>query len=97
MAWNDSDITPAILLQHMQGMKHELKQDIHGLAKRMDRLEEKVDRGFAHLNVRISNIDERLDDIEVGELPRIRKKLKMRRRRMPRDNAAKRDQYILAR
>mgnify|MGYP001595784984 CR=1 FL=1 len=87
MAWNDSDITPAVLLQHMQGMKYELKQDIHGLAKRMDRFEErmdqlehKVDRGFAHLTVRIGNIDERLDEIEVGELPRIRKKLKMRRK-----------------
>lgn len=46
-------ITNGILLQHMQGMKSELKQDIKGLGERMDslegkviRLEKKVDMGF---------------------------------------------------
>lgn len=39
-------ITNGILLQHMQGMKAELKQDIQNVSTRIDQLEQKVDKGF---------------------------------------------------
>ena len=84
MTFRDEDITPAVLLRHMQGMEQrlgakieslrsELKGDIWrvetSLGKRMDGLEKKVDL----ISVQIANIDERLDVIEVVQLPMIKK------------------------
>ena len=47
------EITNKVLLEHMQGIKYELKQEmkdmkqeIHGVKSDLSRLEQKVDRGF---------------------------------------------------
>lgn len=55
-------ITNAVLLQHMQGMKSELKQDIKCLGERIDSLEnkvtgleKKVDIGFENARLRFED------------------------------------------
>jgi len=73
MVTNNDGVTPAVLLQHMQGMeewlivriddaKTELKGDIR-------RVETKVDMAL----VQIGNIDERLDDLEVVKVSSLKK------------------------
>jgi len=83
-------ITSAILLDHMRGMEGRLVQRIDGveskltqridgvensLTIRMDRLERKVD----WITIGITNMDERLTDIEVVQIPKIKKSIGMRR------------------
>lgn len=74
---NDADITPAILLQHMQAMRADFSMQIQAMERRimqkfdeinvrLDKLEHKVDLLF----VQIDNIDKRLDDIEIELLPK---------------------------
>jgi len=84
---DDKDITNAVLLQHMQGMKAELKEDIAKLDKRITGLEKKVGVGFSEMKHDIGAMKnalqrlyerrmettQRLDHIEQKELPRIKK------------------------
>ena len=80
-----SGVTVQVLLQHMQGMQHaltreiravrdELKADLSGTNIRLDRLERKVDL----LGIQIENIDGRFDDLEVVEVPKLKKVIGMR-------------------
>jgi hypothetical protein len=90
MVHKDDDITPATLLQHMQGMEtriltvlrselsdvqSELKTEIQEVKADVRRVEQKVDLAL----VQIGNLDARLDDIEVKELPKLKKVVGMRR------------------
>jgi len=47
MPWDDDTITPKVLLQHMQGMKHDLTQQMHGMQQdltvRLDRMDGRMD------------------------------------------------------
>jgi len=80
----NDDITLAVLLQHMQGMEQRLMNVIqevekklttridavdNKLTKRMDVLERKID----FISVQIGNIDKRLDDVEVIQIPKLKK------------------------
>jgi hypothetical protein len=84
---NDQDITPKILLEHMRGMEHRLveklnntengirsdmKEQFNVVNIRLDRLESKV----SLIQVQIKNMDERLDDLEVVQVPKIRKSIR---------------------
>lgn len=89
MSIKDDDITLAMVMQHMQamegrlgakiddvrtelkselsGVKSELKSDIH-------RVERKVDLAL----MQIGNIDARVDDIEVVQVPKLEKAVGMK-------------------
>jgi hypothetical protein len=82
-------IALGVVLDHIRGMsvkmdtmKKELMEKIDGkvngfrneLVPRIDRLERKVD----FIGVQIGSLDERLDDLEVVQLPAIRKKVGIR-------------------
>ena len=69
----DDGVTPAVLLQHMQGMERRLTERIDGVEQKVDRLEIKVDRHHAQTMVAFDNIDERLDDLEVVQVPKLKK------------------------
>ena len=92
MAHKDDDITPAILLQHMQGMEQRINAQVGTVEKKVDNLaikvdnlaikvgnlEVKVDRNQAFLTMQLDNIVERLDDIEVVQVPTLKKAVGMR-------------------
>jgi hypothetical protein len=59
-------ITNRVLLEHMQAMRHAIEMRMDRMEKRIDRLDGNVRLIF----IQISNIDERLDEIELEELPR---------------------------
>lgn len=78
------DITPKVLLDHMQGMQQGLTQEIRrveekltgeigSLKQQVDANEEKAEQRHALVMVSLNNIDERLDEIETKELPMIKK------------------------
>ena len=68
-------------MQNMQGVLtkeiREVRTDLGGridrLENKVDRLEKKVDQNHAILSMQISNLDERLDDLEVVQVPTIKK------------------------
>lgn len=81
---DDQDITLAILLQHMQTMEQRLQKQI--LAVRTDLTVEirknreeilGVKRDLArvegNLSMQIGNLDERIDDLEVVQVPMLKK------------------------
>lgn len=79
-------ITLKIILDHMQNMQRVLREEIKASAKelkadilqRIDRVESKLsnlDRRYDWMNV---GMDKRLDDIEIKELPAIKKFVGMR-------------------
>ena len=70
MAQQDSDITPAILLKHMQAMEQRLGGRIDGVKNDVQRLEIKSDRSHALLSNQIATIDQRLDAVEIEYLPK---------------------------
>jgi len=70
---NDADITLLTVLRHMQAMEQRIMERFAKMDARIDRLDAKIDRIHALLTLQIDNIDKRLDDIEVVELPAIRK------------------------
>lgn len=82
MAQKDHDITWAIVLQHMQGMEQRLLEIIEKrfaqVNDRFDRLESTVDHNHMMLSTQISNIDGRLDDVEVVQVPRLKKAMGMK-------------------
>ena len=83
-------ITLQVLLEHMQGMKEELKENgarIEGkvdhlgrkfdhLETKVDRLESKIDHDFAQIGGQLDTIDERITDIEL--IPSVTKQLTRR-------------------
>ena len=78
MADNPKDITPKILLEHMQGMQQELlagqaKLETK-LTKRIDgvetKLTERIDTLETNLGGQIEAIDKRLDAVELEFLPK---------------------------
>ncbi len=82
-------ITLAVLLSQMQGMKYELVQRIdgvkHDLSQRMDGMEkrlgsriDRLERKTDLISVQIENMDARLDDIEVFEIPKFKKAVGIR-------------------
>jgi tetrahydromethanopterin S-methyltransferase subunit G len=87
----DEGITLFMVMDHMQGMEQRLMSKINGVdgkvdnvAGKLDRLEAKVDRNHEEAQrnhsltmVAFDNIDERLDDIEVVQVPAIKKAVGM--------------------
>lgn len=74
---NPGDIPLTTILQHMQGMEQRLLATMDkrfgDVNDRLERLEKKVDQNYANLSAQIANIDERLDDLEVVQVPTIKK------------------------
>ncbi len=78
---DDQDITPAILLRHMQGMEQrmlqkieqvraELLTGIQTLRKDTQESLEVLRRQISLLSTQIGNMDPRLDEMEIVLLPR---------------------------
>jgi hypothetical protein len=67
-------ITLRMIFEHMLAMDQRLTHRIDGLSTDIKRVERKVDIAL----VQIGNIDERLDHLEVVELPKIRKAVGIR-------------------
>lgn len=77
MSWNDPTITPAILLQYMQGMKYELLQGAQDMKRELlqeiravDTRLDKVETRLEWLQVKVGNIDGRQDAVELEFLPK---------------------------
>lgn len=77
-------ITLRTILDHMRAMETRMTTSISSVDQRLQRLEQKVDQRMQKLEQKIDllfvqneNIDERLDDIEVVQLPAIRQKIMM--------------------
>ncbi len=75
------EITPRLLLEHMQGMEQRINkrfdavdQRFESVGARIDRLDHKLstrlDRLENKLSTQIEHIDKRLDDIELEYLPK---------------------------
>jgi len=76
----DEDITPKVLLEHMQNMQRVLMERMDGLDQYMGGLDQKIDNAEKKLIYRIDKleinltqqidgIDQRLDTIEIEKLP----------------------------
>jgi hypothetical protein len=99
----DQDITPAILLQHMQGMEKRLNTKIDSLedtmSERFDRVDERFDeieKRLEHLEqdvfilvVRTKAMHEQLQNIEKGKLPKIRKSVRKMGKKLKEQEAVK--------
>lgn len=84
MAKKPARITFRTLLLHMQGMEQRLRSEVkHGLSdvcselkdferKTLDRFD-RLDRKFEWVSFALRNIDERLDDIEMKQIPALKK------------------------
>lgn len=75
-------ITSAVLLDHMRGMEGRLHTEIKEV--RLDlrsteaRLIDRIDRVERNLTVQIEGLDHRLDDIEVSQIPKLKKAVGIR-------------------
>lgn len=89
MSTKDDDITPAVLLQHMQGMEGRLRDEFRsGLQSLEDKVDrnheearrnhEEARRNHAIVMTGLDNIDGRLDDIEVVQVPKLKKAVGIR-------------------
>ncbi len=80
---DDQDITPAILLQHMQGMEQRLRSEFRtelrtelrtAIAASEERLVERIGAEVRHsenrVTAQIDAIDRRLDELEIALLPK---------------------------
>lgn len=65
MSWNDDEITPKILLQHMQAGFQSIDKQFQSIDKRFDRLEIRMDR----LETRMDTVIHRLDFLDSHDLP----------------------------
>ena len=85
----DEGVTLAIVFEHMQGMEQRLHTEfdvglkrleskIDKVSLKVDNLEIKVDRNHTQTMVALDNIDGRLDDLEIVELPAIKKVVGMK-------------------
>ncbi len=84
MAQNNSDITPAILLQHILAMRGDLTGQIQSVEKNLSARLTKVETRLEHVETRLTTvehkvdiltvgvdaIDQRLDTIEIEKLPK---------------------------
>ncbi len=84
---DDQDVTPAILLQHMQAMRGDFSMQMQTMEQRIMKKFDKMDLRFDEINARlgklerkvellsvqIGNVDERLDDLEVVQVPMLQK------------------------
>lgn len=89
MTKGDSDITLLTVLQHMQsmeqrlieridGVRDSLNGRIDGLEVKVDRLEMKGDRNHVQVIAQLDAIDRRLDEVEVVEIPKLKKMVGMK-------------------
>jgi archaellum component FlaC len=63
----DQDITPAILLQHMQGMEKRLHAEIYPMKSDLTIIKEclgHVEEHLEHVDKRLKHIDKRLEHVE---------------------------------
>ncbi len=75
----DKDITPAILLQHMQGMEQRLREDFMAqILESEGRLTQKIEFSERNIIRQIDGIDERVDDIETVQIPMLKKAVGIR-------------------
>lgn len=56
----DKDITPAILLQHMQGMEKRINKRFNGVDERLEHVEERL----GHVEGRLGHVENRLKNVE---------------------------------
>jgi len=81
----DRGITSAVLLDHMRGMEGRLHTEIKEVrldlrsteARLIDRID-RVERDIGWIKVSVGNIDKRLDNVEVVQMPRLQKAVGMR-------------------
>ena len=73
-----NDITLQTVLRHMQAMESRMMERFDAIDTRFDRLEAKVDRNHAQLTFQIDAIDRRLDEVEVTEVPALKKAVGMK-------------------
>ncbi len=69
----NGDITVAMLLQHMQDMEGRIISRFDHTDARIAKLETKVDHNHLIVTTQLDNIDARLDDIEVVQVPALKK------------------------
>jgi len=85
MAAPAGDVTPQVLLDHMRAMEERILTHVDErftkvderfttVDERLERLEGKVDL----ISIQISNIDQRLDTLEVEKLPKVKKAVGIR-------------------
>ncbi len=93
MTNDDTEITPKLLLEHMQAMQVDLSRKIDTMAGRVDALAEgmgnritrvedsiqRLERKIDTLTIGVDAIDARLDAIEIEKLPHRVKILEARR------------------
>ncbi len=77
------DITLKTILEHMRGMEERLRAEINGVRTELKgdirEVKNEIRRVEAVLSNQISNIDARLDDIEVVQVPKLKKAVGMGR------------------
>ncbi|MEI8230228.1 MAG: hypothetical protein WCG83_03740 [Candidatus Peregrinibacteria bacterium] len=72
----DNGITPSILLDHMRVMERRLSEQVDSFRKEVHAHFNHMDRQINLLFIKSGNFYERLDDIEVVQLPKVRKHLR---------------------
>lgn len=63
---DEKDITMRDLLHSIQGMRQDIRSLEIRLSTHIDRLEQRMDRGFAFIHTQVTHIDERLDVLEIA-------------------------------
>lgn len=82
-------ITPTVLLDHMRGMERrlhsginnvrtELKEEMQGLRTELKDDIQRLERKVNIISVQVADIDARLDDLEVVQMPKVKKAIGMR-------------------
>ncbi|MFA5799656.1 MAG: hypothetical protein WC840_01715 [Candidatus Peribacteraceae bacterium] len=83
MSPKNDDITLKTILEHMRGMEERLRTEISGVRTELKgdirEVKNEIRRVEAVLSNQISNIDARLDDIEVVQVPKLKKAVGMGR------------------
>lgn len=78
MTNSDNDgITLRTILEHMRGMENRLQAQISSVKTELAALNAKVDHNHAMLTLQLDNIDKRLDDIEVVQVPKLKNAIKI--------------------
>lgn len=75
------DVTLKTVLEHMHGMEERLRAEINGVRVELKgdirEVKNEIRRVEAVLSNQISNIDARLDDLEVVQVPKLKKAVGM--------------------
>ena len=69
----NGEITVAMLLQHMQKMEGRILSRFEQTDVRITKLETKIDHNHLIVTTQLDNIDARLDDLEVVQVPALKK------------------------